>query len=264
MLPILIENVKQGKDTIKTLAFMRLRYMLFKDTPVREEIIDLFATQLGREVLPEIRYNTSFPMYLPTAWFSKKAKKALSTTLLDEAYLHYPQTLLLIGTADLPKGKEYLQKYVLNLSKKDSTDSRIFYSHLALARLGDKTSIDYCNNMYKGEISLCGSYQGFLNGLSYTKRPEIVPTLLRFLNTEGECGRNKRSDVRISAPANDAQMALSELLICPNISICPDYECLDKWLNNSANHAKIKYDNILDYNMFWEDNNWGDIRQSNN
>jgi len=128
--------------------------------------------------------------------FAPRLKDSLYAVLKYSPY-HVDKFIKLAGFAEIEQSKDFLKENFLN--NPSASKRNQWAAHLALARMGDSTSLNYCLNILKSEDLNDRVVDYLFPDLIYTRQHEAIDYMLHeILSDEKKCSSpNPDSDEKI-------------------------------------------------------------------
>lgn len=146
--------------------------------------------------------------------FSKTAKDTLHA-LLKRKVFHYPQVVKLAGFVQPDGCSQYLEQKLG--ADSTLTTSDLWATHLALARMGKESSIQYCLNKVKSMPVNDNTVTYLFPDLVYTRQLPCIQVVLDQLNTDNpNCNSpNPDNDAKISCAYKILEMVAPVIIGFP-------------------------------------------------
>ncbi len=115
----------------------------------------------------------------PKSSFDAAALKKIDRLLQNSRLPHHDKTILLAGFVST--GQDILQQKLL---QPDLPGKAQWKTHLALARMGEKTSIDWCLDQVKNIELNNNTVEYLVPDLVYTRQPRMINLCINYLNSD--------------------------------------------------------------------------------
>lgn len=164
------------------------------DKKIREKVVNSLCDALKDESSGIIGMASRYLSSFNSSDFNQEAQQKL-VDLLDEQPPHYKRIIKLVGFLGVPAYEPQLREVLDN----DSTlkASERWAVHLALARLGNQQSLNYCVNKVGSLVVNDDVVYELLPDLVYIRQPQAINYLVEVLNSD---------EKKCSSPDPDSDM----------------------------------------------------------